>query len=160
MGSRHLLRRIRRPIAITVGIITATTGMGLAATTANAEPQNRTASSAPLYTLADGVCAGTVRMLAAPGPYRPGQVYVQVTGGFLGISGTSAPCRVDVRVDWRNLTRGTRGTLRGWVAGTGIPSVTTHGIGTTVTTGSGRVELRLQPDLPHLAIAPIQVTAD
>ena len=147
MRSRHLLHQVRRPLALAVGILTATTGLSLAATAANAEPQNRTASSAPLYTLADGICAGTVRMLAAPGPYRPGQVYVQVTGGFLGISGTAAPCRVDVTVYWRNLTRGNRGTLHGWVAGTSIPSVTTHGIATTVTTGSGIVELSMRPKL-------------
>ena len=125
---------------------------------ADAAPQNRTVIQGPLYSVADGpLCGGVMSLLAAPSTTRAKATSIQVTGGFFGVSGTTAPCRVGVTVQWRNRTTGAAGSEHGWVAGTMIPSIITRLMHAAPVTGSGVVELNLQPHRPYLPLPPVRV---
>ncbi|MFD1811460.1 hypothetical protein [Rhodococcus gannanensis] len=122
--------------------------------TATAESMPRHVWSGPLYTIADGpLCAGPVRLLTTP--RGPDSASVQVTGGFFGVSGTGAPCTVEVSVHWRNLDTGGGGVERGTVEGLWIPSAPIRVMYATVRTGPGLVEMWMEPHRPHNPIPPV-----
>ncbi|MEE3851774.1 hypothetical protein VZC37_15635 [Gordonia sp. LSe1-13] len=125
--------------------------------TAEAQPQNRTVLSGPIYSVADGpFCGGVINLLASPSPTRARTTYIQVSGGFYGISGSLAPCGVGVTVHWRNLRTGAKGAVHGRVSGTVVPFAGTLMYRYPVT-GSGAVELTVQPHRPYLPKPPVRV---
>jgi hypothetical protein len=151
---------VRRPFeklwnAVLLGCLMA----AAAPTAVDAQPVHRTVTAGPLYTVADGpLCGGPVNLLAAP--RGPETASIQVTGGFFGISGTSAPCSVGVSVHWRNLDTGVGGVEHGRVAGLMIPSSPIQVMHAEIRPGRGVVELRMEPHRPHLPIAPVHLRMD
>ncbi|WP_137872828.1 hypothetical protein [Rhodococcus sp. Q] len=149
--SARLLGAIRPP-AIALGCLLA----GALPAIADAQPMSPAVWSGPLYTVADGpLCGGHVALLTSP--RGPGTASIQVTGGFFGISGTTAHCSVGVSVHWRNLDTGAHGVEHGRVAGLMIPSAPTQVMFAEIHPGPGAVELRMEPDRPHRPIDPTRL---
>ncbi|MEE4025072.1 hypothetical protein V1Y59_18450 [Gordonia sp. PKS22-38] len=99
---------------------------------------------------------GVINLLASPSPTRARTTYIQVSGGFYGISGSLAPCGVGVTVHWRNLRTGAKGAVHGRVSGIVVPFAGTLMYREPVT-GSGPVELTVQPHRPYLPKPPVRV---
>ncbi|WP_267616646.1 hypothetical protein [Gordonia bronchialis] len=143
-----MLRRILQ------GAIIAVSAVGLivmsSAARADAAPA-RTVITPVIWTVAYGpACGGNVSGLASTVPNRPGTLYLQATGRFLGISDDGGQCRFSVRIFWRKVN--TAGVVRGEVRGMLIPSSITKIVGETVRTGPGRVEFWIVTDRPSTTV--------
>ncbi|MEE3849113.1 hypothetical protein VZC37_02130 [Gordonia sp. LSe1-13] len=99
----------------------------------------------------DATSIAALQQRSGPPIDNRGRLYVSATGGFFGVSESlGAPCDVRVTIAWHNLTSGRTGTISGTVAGLLAPAAPLGSLTRMVTTGSGRVELMVSTDRPHL----------
>ncbi|MEE4024308.1 hypothetical protein V1Y59_14580 [Gordonia sp. PKS22-38] len=99
----------------------------------------------------DATSIAALQQRSGPPIDNRGRLYVSAAGGFAGISeNLGAPCDVTVTIEWRNLGSGRTGRVSGTVAGLLIPVAPLLSLTRMVTTGSGRVELVVTTDRPHL----------
>ncbi|MFI6433159.1 hypothetical protein [Rhodococcus oryzae] len=137
-----------RSIAIS-GLVLA--GFFGACTPAAADPtQDRWVNIPDTATVADGLaCGGRIGGVTVATDSLPGLVYVRLNATFVGISTTPGKlCSVSATLHWRNLGSGAAGSWSAEVSGGVIDFPAepwTH-----LETGSGRVEVTLTTDRPHL----------
>ncbi|WP_252189867.1 MULTISPECIES: hypothetical protein [unclassified Rhodococcus (in: high G+C Gram-positive bacteria)] len=101
-------------------------------------------------TVADGIaCGGRIGGVAVATDSLPGLAYVRLNATFVGISAKPGVlCSVSATLHWRNLDTGAAGSWSADVSGglTDFPAEPwTH-----LKTGSGRVEVTLTTDRPHV----------
>ncbi|AQA25122.1 hypothetical protein BTZ20_4045 [Rhodococcus sp. MTM3W5.2] len=117
---------------------------------ATADPtQDRWVKIPNTATIADGIaCGGRIGGVTVATDKLPGLVYVRLNATFVGISTTRGElCSVFATLHWRNLGTGA-GSWSAQVSGAvfDFPAEPwTH-----LETGSGRVEVTLTTDRPHL----------
>ncbi|MFM9377076.1 hypothetical protein [Gordonia sp. VNK21] len=152
-------------------VLAALTAMMLAAAPAAANPYDphdpalrRQAYLGPVWTVADGpACGGSVQVSLFTQPYlypddvpvsNLGNVQLQLSGRFLGISGTLRYCTVPVTVAWHNRATGKSGSVVRVASGPFLDFVGGPWIAhTEVHTGSGPVDFSLRPHRPNLGTA-------
>ncbi|PTR37494.1 hypothetical protein C8K38_12073 [Rhodococcus sp. OK611] len=142
------LPTLGRSIAIS-GLVLA--GLFGACTPAAAGPeQDRWVNIPDTATVADGLaCGGRIGGVTVATDSLPGLVYVRLNATFVGISTTpGALCSVSATLHWLNLGTGAAGSWSAEVSGGVIDFPAepwTH-----LETGSGRIEVTLTTDRPHL----------
>ncbi|MDV7351688.1 hypothetical protein R4282_01495 [Rhodococcus oxybenzonivorans] len=145
------LPEFRRSIAIS-GLVLA----GMFATSSPAaadQTQDRWVYIPDTVTAADGVaCGGRIGGVTVATDRLPGLVYVRLNATFVGMSTTPGVlCSVSATLHWRNVDTGAVGTWSAEVSGGLIDFPAepwAH-----LETGSGRVEVTLTTDRPHIPSA-------
>ncbi|MGW6375081.1 hypothetical protein ACWFRB_03310 [Rhodococcus sp. NPDC055112] len=118
---------------------------------ATADPtQDRWVTIPDTATVADGLaCGGRIGGVTVATDRLTGLVYVRLNATFVGISTTPGElCSVSATLHWRNLGSGAAGSWSAEVSGGVIDFPAepwTH-----LETGSGRVEVTLTTDRPHI----------
>jgi hypothetical protein len=112
--------------------------------------QDRWVNISDTATVADGIaCGGRIGGVTVATDGLPGLVYVRLNATFVGISATPGElCSVSATLHWRNLGSGAAGSWSAQVSGGVIDFPAepwTH-----LETGSGRVEVTLTTDRPHV----------
>ncbi|MFC7449568.1 hypothetical protein [Rhodococcus daqingensis] len=142
------LPMLGKSIAISGLVLAGLFGAGAPAT---ADPtQDRWVNIPDTATVADGLaCGGRIGGVTVATDRLQGLVYVRLNATFVGISSTPGVlCSVFATLHWRNLGTGAAGSWSTEVSGGVIDFPAepwTH-----LETGSGRVEVTLTTDRPHI----------
>ncbi|BAH50932.1 hypothetical protein [Rhodococcus opacus] len=144
---------------LTLGKSIALTGLALAGLLGAAAPaaadqtRDRWVNIPDTVTVAHGVaCGGRIGGVTVSTDALPGLVYVRLNATFVGVSTTPGVlCSVFATLHWRNLGTGAEGSWSADVSG-GVLDFPAEPW-THLETGSGRVEVTLTTDRPHLASA-------
>ncbi|MCQ4118418.1 hypothetical protein [Rhodococcus tibetensis] len=125
--------------------------LGTSAPAAADQTRDRWVNIPDTATAADGIaCGGRIGGVTVATDSLPGLVYVRLNATFVGISTTPGVlCSVPATLDWRNLDSGVAGSWSTEVSGGLIDFPAepwTH-----LETGSGRVEVTLTTDRPHIS---------
>ncbi|QSE92385.1 hypothetical protein JWS13_29105 [Rhodococcus pseudokoreensis] len=142
------LPTLGKSIAIT-GLVLA--GLfGAAAPAAADQTQDRWVNIPDTATVAHGLaCGGRIGGVTVATDALPGLVYVRLNGTFVGVSSTPGVlCSVFATLHWRNLETGAAGSWSAEVSG-GLLDFPAEPWA-HLETGSGRVEVTLTTDRPHI----------
>ncbi|MFC9760284.1 hypothetical protein [Rhodococcus jostii] len=142
------LRTLGKSIAVS-GLVLA--GLfGAAVPAAADQTRDRWVNIPDTATVAHGIaCGGRIGGVTVATDSLPGLVYVRLNATFVGISTTPGVlCSVSATLRWRNLETGAAGSWSAEVSGGVIDFPAepwAH-----LATGSGRVEVTLTTDRPHI----------